>query len=293
MMLIEIEKQTGAKRLHRKYRITNGDKFKFDAIHEMLEDDLIEFSTDLEETFKEDVESFRTHQRIALSAKLRAFNVPDVVENTSKQGTTDWLQARIGIITASKTPFTSKGLPIPTYDVYVNEKVADAFIENNGGEQADSYTSDAMQIGTDLEHYAIEDYEKLMGLKVEQRGLITATNLMIGASPDGVVLDADGNNMLNVEVKSVFLKTYIGQLVSGKVTNTYNTQLQVQMYILDVDQTSLVIQCQQMTGQPLMTLVDTVKRDEEFITNMIETIKQFEVDFKARYELLEAHIKTA
>lgn len=291
MKLIEIEKLKGAKRLHRQYKITNRDNFKYDGICEWISDSLIEFPSEHEAIFQSDVASYREHQIKELSKEMRIENVIQTVENEAKQGSDEWLKARIGIITASKTPFTSKGLPIPTYDTYVNGKVADAFIENNGGEKEESYTSEAMQIGTELEHYAIEDYEEFMGVEVEARGLIVGKDMMIGASPDGVTVDVE-RNIINIEVKSVLLRTYLSELHSNTVTKRYNTQMQVQMFMLNCDVTNLVVQCQQNTGQPLMTIIRKVYRDEEFVSNMIETIKQYEMDFKLRYDMLTNSIKS-
>ena len=290
MKLIEIEKLKGAKRLHRKYELTNyrGVEFSFEYI---FVENVIEFAVEFEDIFLDTITEFRKKQVIELSIKERLTNKVETVEDDFEQGSKEWLEARMGLITASKTPFTSKGLPIPTFDAYVNEKVADAFILENGGEIAETYTSEAMQMGNDLEVYAIEDYETLTGLTVNRHGFIRAKGMKLGMSPDGVVELEDGSKR-NIEIKSVFLKTYIGELYNNKVSKQYNTQMQVQMFMLDCDTTALLVQCQQTTGQPLKTIVREIVRDEVFMSNMVETVALFEKAFSERYEMLENSIKT-
>ncbi len=282
MRLIRVEKQTGAKRLHRKYMVLDGDEFIFSLEHTVF-GNCVEFEAKLEDEFKLEVDEFRMKQKDRLSKEARKANVVEAKEIEAKQGTKKWLKSRIGIITASKTPFDVKGNRIPTYDAYVNEKVAEAFMENNDGEPAEKYTNEAMQIGTDLEHYGIERYEEITGNKVESRSLLVADGLMLGASPDGVVF---GKRTINVEVKSVLLKTFIGELVNDLVTKRYHTQVQVQMFILNADITHLVVQCQEVSGQPLDIVISKIERNEEFVSNMINTIKQYEFDFAERYEIL-------
>ena len=62
------------------------------------------------------------------------------------------------------------------------------------------------------------------------------------------------------------------------------------MYMLGCDETHLVTQCQEVSGQPLDIIISTIERDEEFISNMIETVKMYEYDFAMRYARLETMI---
>ena len=291
MDLIDIEKMTKAKRLHRRYKLANANGFVSKLAHEMIEPDVIELEAILVDDFIDEVSEFRKKQVIDLSLKARNKNVFATDELEYAQGSKEWLRGRMGLITASNTCFTTKGLPIPSFDEYVNKKVADAFIKNNDGEVEEKFTSEAMQAGTDLEIYAREDYEALTGRKIDSHGFIVAKDMMIGMSPDGVV-ELDSGDRVNIEIKSVLLNTYIGELYDRKVSKQYNIQMQVQMMLLDCDHTDLLIQCQQVSGKPLQLIVRHIMRDELVIENMIDTIKKFEVAFNARYEMLENSIKT-
>ena len=134
MQLIKIEKLTGAKRLYRKYFIDQKGNFEFSQPHEMLDADTIEFEAILETEFKAEIEEYRPIQKAELSKIARTKNTTVTKEIEASQGTKEWLNSRIGIITASKTPFDVNGNKIQTYDTYVNEKVAEAFIFENDGD---------------------------------------------------------------------------------------------------------------------------------------------------------------
>jgi hypothetical protein len=121
-----------------------------------------------------------------------------------------------------------------------------------------------------------------------QKGFVKAKSLMFGASPDGITTDEDFNT-INIEIKNVTLPRYIAELHSKAVSKEYNTQVQVQMSILNIDKTHFLVACQETDQLPLM--INKIERDEIFISNMIETIKEFEREFKERYELISKKIK--
>lgn len=49
--------------------------------------------------------------------------------------------------------------------------------------------------------------------------------------------------------------------------------------------THFLVACQETDKFSL--IIREIKRDEVFISNMIKTIKDFELDFKERYEILQ------
>ena len=59
---------------------------------------------------------------------------------------------------------------------------------------------------------------------------------------------------------------------------------------MNCDTTHLVTQTQERTGQAIDIIISVIARDEEFVSNMIATIKQYEKDFEERYSLLENKI---
>jgi len=285
MNLIKATKQTGGKRLYRKYIIDNMGDYVFDKDH-TLDGNIIEFESTLEADFLESIEKYREEQKEKLVKELRKEQIPEVLDATHDQGTDEWLKARIGMITASSTPFTIKGTKIPTYDAYVDKKVAEKFLLEHGIIKESGVKNDATNLGHELEPRAIELYEKKTGNKVVSKGLVVGKDIMLGASTDGITTDSDFNK-INIEIKSVFLSTYLAELTRGELVKRYYAQMQVQMYILDIDMTHFLVQSQDTDKVDL--IIREVSRDEEFIYNMIETVKCFEADFKERYDKLKEH----
>ena len=95
------------------------------------------------------------------------------------QRTAEWRQIRLGKITGSKmkTIFSSNNLPL-IYEL-IAEEISQTF--------EDTFISNAMQRGIDLEPLALEEYQKATGRKIESLGFITSDQYpFIGCSPDGV-----------------------------------------------------------------------------------------------------------
>ena len=280
MKIIKAEKQTGAKRLHRKYALENAGDFKFSQEHEVI-DGCIEFESKYEGIFLEEVYDFSEKQKEKQIKELRNKQKIDVVDAQGEQGTEEWLNSRLGIITASETPFTIKGTKIPTFDTYVYNKVAEKVRQDLGLKPLYTPTNQAMELGKELEHLAIERYEKITGMSGQTKGLVVGVDSMIGASVDGVTTDDDFNK-INIEVKTVSISRYLAQMHSKSLSKEYYAQMQVQMFIMDIDVTHFLVQCSETDKLDL--LIDEVPRDEEFIYNLIQTLKDFESMFNEVYK---------
>lgn len=105
-----------------------------------------------------------------------------------KQNTVEWLQFRIGKITASRVcdvmNFRKDGKPGADRLRYLSELVA----ERLTGRAADHYVTPAMERGTDEEPFARAAYEVSTGVDVEQVGAAVHPFMeFFSASPDGLV----------------------------------------------------------------------------------------------------------
>jgi predicted phage-related endonuclease len=288
MKLIKATKQKGAKRLHRLYLLENQEDFAPSFEITSGGNNLIEFPADFEDKFLEEIEAFREEQIKRLSAEARRSNVFEVEDVAVEQGSKEWFEQRAGIITASDTPFRVDGTKIPTWDNYINEKVAQPLRIVLGIKEKEGFRSAIMENGNLLEDSVREEYERLTGNKIVQKGFVKAKSLMFGASPDGITTDEDFNT-INIEIKNVTLPRYIAELHNKAVSNEYRAQVQVQMTILNIDKTHFLVSCQETDRLPM--LINEIERDEIFISNMIETIKEFERDFQERYALISKKIK--
>jgi putative phage-type endonuclease len=106
-----------------------------------------------------------------------------------EQGSDEWLQARVGLVTASRVSDVlakTKSGPSTSRASYLGELVAERL---TGVSAASPYQNDDMRRGVELEPLARAAYEVHTGSVVEQCGLVLHPTLKAGASPDGLVDD--------------------------------------------------------------------------------------------------------
>ncbi len=158
--------------------------------------------------------------------------------NKYNQGTSKWLDARKGRLTASNfgsalglTPYTSP------------EEIADNILGTNKVEKEVNYN---MIRGTKLEPLVRDWYAKTKNKKVEQIGLaVPIWDMRIGASPDGIILEENG--MIEIKCPNKMydlLSEHIGKLNNGfthdkfyhsHIYDSHYCQMQGCMKILEKD----------------------------------------------------------
>lgn len=144
------------------------------------------------------------------------------------QGTPEWLSDRLGWVSASRMA-----------DVMAKTKSGEAATRKNYMMQLlcerltdkveETYTSPAMQRGTDLEPVARSLFEMQSGLTVKETKFIRHPNgLKIGASPDG--LCSDGSVL---EIKCPNTAQFVDFWLTGKIPRNYELQMRLQMACAD------------------------------------------------------------
>ena len=141
-----------------------------------------------------------------------------------EQGTQEWLLARCGKVTASRVADiiakTKSG-----YSASRGNYMAELVCERLTGVPTDTFKSAAMEWGTAHEPHARAAYEAVGGVLVEEVGFVPHPSIPdAGASPDGLV-----GSVGLIEIKCPYTATHIETLLSGKVPDRYNTQMQWQM----------------------------------------------------------------
>lgn len=286
-----MEKLTGAKRLHRKYKMQTDWRPSFE--YEEVEVSVIEFNAELEAKLKEE---YVAHQKELMRAKAK-----DTLDRVKKietkevkvaQRSHEWFKERAGVITGSDTPFDINGKPIPTFMKYVYKKVADAFkyefIENHTEE--DNVQTKAMEDGNLLEPLALERYAKKTGLEVQEKGIYRLDGYHIGASPDAVAYDENFNPRI-IEIKNLQLNTYLNELMNpGTQEKKYKAQLQTEMLCSGIHTADFVIQSATMPER-FELLIYKIDLDAEYLANMIDTIELFEIEFEKAYYTLKSRFK--
>ena len=169
-----------------------------------------------------------------------------------EQGSPEWFAARIGVPTASrfKDIITSQGKKATAFNRYADELVAERIRQ----QPTETFQSDAMRRGNELEPEARSFYSFVTGREVQQCGLCLLDDHDIGASPDGLMPDR------GLEIKCPKPNTQVAYLSAGKLPAEYVPQVQGQLWICERDQWDFLSYHPEMP--PLLI---TVKRDDQFI----------------------------
>jgi hypothetical protein len=196
-----------------------------------------------------------------------------------EQGSPEWLQARLGVPSASSYSklITTTGNPSAQAEAYINQLVA----ERITGEPSFFQVTDPMQRGMDLEPEARVRYEMETGNLVEQVGFLMHDTLEAGASPDGLVGEEGG-----LEIKCPMPSTHVEYLRNGRLPSKYIQQVQGCLWISGRDWWDF------MSYHPKMTpLIIRVYRDEVFIKALelavidtVEIIATLTIQFRSSDE---------
>jgi len=174
------------------------------------------------------------------------------------QGTTDWLIERIGVVTASNFSkvFTTAGKLSTSRDGLINQLIAENLLQK----PTETFKSDAMQRGNDLEPEARALAELMLGVDIEEYGLIKMDDYEIGCSSDGLWDDT------GIEIKCPNASTHISYLRKGKLPTIYTQQVQGTMLVLDLSEYWF------LSYHPdLEPLLIKVKRDDKLL-NLAEPL---------------------
>ena len=138
-----------------------------------------------------------------------------------KQNSEEWDALRRGKFTASSFSDLFMAKSTAGYKKAIRKVV----YERLTGESPESFKSDYMERGHEVESLAREQYE-INSFNAVTDGGFFELDEWTGCSPDGLIGD-DGL----LEIKSPAYNTFIDYLLSGKVPTEYTYQLQGQMYV--------------------------------------------------------------
>ncbi|MCB4227896.1 YqaJ viral recombinase family protein [Mannheimia haemolytica] len=191
----------------------------------------------------------------------------DLIILDCEQGTEEWLNARLGIPTATgiENIVTPSGKKSSAWNSYLAELVAES-IEG----VKDGFKSSDMARGNELEPLARMAYEFETDTEVVQVGgvyLNAEKQLMI--SPDGLI----PNLKKGLEIKCPKMKTHIKYLLEGGVPNEYVIQVQSALWVTGYEAWDFVSYCPEYQKQPLY--IYTVERDPVLMKAFEQYIPQF------------------
>ena len=185
-----------------------------------------------------------------------------------EQGSKEWLNLRLGKITASRVSdiMTSGrgGKPSKTSESYMLELIAETLT----GSQADFYVNNAIAWGNECEPQARAMYELENDVDVEEVAFIERDKF-VGVSPDGLV----GSDGL-LEIKCPTSKKQIERALSDCYHEEYKAQIQMQLWISGRKWCDFVSFDPRVNGKASY-LQERVYRDDEYIEDMRNRIDKF------------------
>jgi putative phage-type endonuclease len=198
-----------------------------------------------------------------------------------EQRTTEWHQARLGKVTASRVADviakTKTG-----YGASRANLMADLICERLTGQPASTFSNAAMEWGTEQEPHARAAYSARTGELVEEVGFVDHPSVAnSGASPDGLVGD-DGLVEFKCPATATHLDTLLAQTVPGK----YIAQMQWQMACTGRKWCDF---CSYDPRLPehLRMFVKRVTRDNEYIKTVETEVTKFLAELDEKLKQLE------
>jgi putative phage-type endonuclease len=201
-----------------------------------------------------------------------------------EQGTPEWFAARLGNVTASRVADviakTKSG-----YAASRDNYMAQLICERMTNTVAESFSSPAMQWGTETEPLARAAYESLADVLVDEVGYIAHPTIeRAGASPDGLI----GLFGL-LEIKCPNTATHIDTLISEKVPTKYITQVQWQMSCTGRTWADFVSFDPRLPSG-LQMFVKRVEFDAEYVAMLKEEVIKFLAELDAKISKLNERL---
>ena len=198
-----------------------------------------------------------------------------------EQGSKEWLELRLGKVTASRIA-----------DVLAKGKSGEALsredyryelvVQRLTGDPGESFTNAAMEWGTATEPQARIAYEAQADVFVEQVPFVLHPTIeWFGCSPDGLI----GDKGL-LEIKCPNSKTHIKYLNAGKPPAKYVPQMQCQMAVTGRQWCDFVSFDPRLPGD-LQLFVVRLDRDEDYIKSMEAEVVKFLDEVATMYKQLK------
>ena len=200
------------------------------------------------------------------------------------QGSEEWLKiCRLGKVTASRVAdilAQTRTGPSASRQNYLIELA----LQRSTGTIEPSYTNAAMEWGTQTEPQARVAYEVETGNFVDQVAFIDHPTIAnFGCSPDGLIGD-DGL----IEIKCPNSATHWEYFKAKKPPQKYVTQIQTQLCVTGRKWCDFVSFDPRMPSRSQLLIV-RVDRDEAFISEIEEKVKQFLSEVEVEVNLMKGN----
>ena len=193
-----------------------------------------------------------------------------------QQGTPEWHQARVGVITASMFAECRKRLKSgPNKGDFSEAAKKYAFklaIERISGQllEEDKFETFEMRRGRELEPEARLAHENAKGILVEQVGFVKTEDGLFGASADGFI-DDDGGSEYKAFISPSSLMPIILQ---GDISDCMD-QIQGGMWLTGRKYWHFVLYCPALKAVNRHLTIFEVQRDDDYIEQMEKDLWEF------------------
>lgn len=189
-----------------------------------------------------------------------------------EQGSSEWYQARCGVITASKfgdaVETTKKGERTAKSALYAAQVAIERISEKPIDE---GFTTWQMKRGVELEPVARLEYEALTGNFATESGVVLTDDRLFGYSTDGFI----GDEGL-IEIKSLASAEKIVAMWRDGDMSDYMHQIQGGLWITGRQWADFVMYCPQLESIGKQIYRRRVPRDEAFIERLEHDLIEFE-----------------
>lgn len=199
--------------------------------------------------------------------------------NNVAQGSPEWQAARLGKATGSRFAEVLAGGRGLTRKAYATQLA----LEIITGRPGDSFTSQAMALGTEREPLARALYEALTGNFVTEVGFCEHERLSCGVSPDGLV-DDDGG----VEIKCPRERTHAEYLSLPAEPASYTAQIQGCMWVTERQWWDFVSFNPSFPANARL-IVRRIERDQAYIDRLAEAVESFTGEVQSMVELIRTY----
>jgi len=199
-----------------------------------------------------------------------------------EQGTPQWVEARLGIPTASRFDkiITPKTLQLSkSADMLICQLIAEKLL----GQFQDSEESDWMNRGSNLEDIAADDYAFSQDVDLKRVGFITTDDGLIGCSPDRLIV---GRNA-GLEIKNPSAHVHISYMLDpNSLFEKYKCQVLGSLWITRFDYWDL------MSYHPYLPRVVVTCMSDDLYYDAVDKAMYDHGGFLDRYREASAKITT-
>lgn len=195
-----------------------------------------------------------------------------VIENVI-QGSEHWFALRRGRPTASNFSriLTAKKVELAAARWnYMDELIAECFFPELNVFEGNFWTDR----GEQLEPIARAKFSEVTGLTVKQVGFITRDDEIVGCSPDGLVVDAEGNWLAGLEMKCPAPKTHVQYVREGELPDVYKAQVHGSMAVTGLDRWHFFSYCPRF--QPFHLIVER----DAYTERLSKALDQFLIEYQ-------------